>query len=101
MPPIKCTPCRVTYQGQRYRILSDGRVAKTLTPQPKPADIGVVNIAELLQWEIDNLTWHDAHSPLAREVRREASRLRRNRNRRERNQAMRDLGMTKTSYGWE
>lgn len=37
----------------------------------------------------------------ARDVRREASRLRRNRNARERHQAMRDVGMTKTSYGWE
>lgn len=100
-PPIHCTPCRVTYNGQRYRILSNGGVAETPTPQPKPADVGVATIAELLQWEIDNLTWRDAHSTLAREVRHEASRLRRNRNARERNQALRSLGMTKTPYGWE
>lgn len=98
---MNCKPCRVTYQGQRYRILSDGRVAETPTPLPKPADIGVANIAELLQWEIDNLTWHAAHSALAREVRQEASRQRRNRNARERNQAMRSLGMKRTPYGWE
>lgn len=93
-PPIRCIPCRVTYQSQRYRILSDGRVAETPTPQPAPADIGVASVAELLRWEIDNLAWHDAHSPLARQIRREASRLRRN-------QAMRDLGMVKTPSGWE
>lgn len=100
-PPIRCTPCRVTYHGQRYRVLSDGRVAETPTPQPKPADVGVSDITELLQWELDHLIWHSAHSPLARDVRREASRLRRNRNARERNPAHRDLGLVKTPYDWE
>jgi hypothetical protein len=100
-PPVKCTPCHVTLDGQRYRILSDGRVAALSSPLPLPTDLGLKTVKEVLQWEVENLTWHAPHSDLARKVRREASRLRHNRNARERNQAMRDLGMKKTPYGWE
>lgn len=87
-PPIKCSPCRVNINGNRYRVLSDGRVAKLQVPQVKPTDV-----KELLQWELENLQWNDAHSDIARAVRQEASRIRRNRNARERNQAKRDIGL--------
>lgn len=40
-------------------------------------------------------------SEFAKLIRHKATRLRRNRASRERNQAMRDLGMKRTSYGWE
>lgn len=70
-PPIRCTPCRVTYKqlsppelaGIRFQIDSTGRV-----------------------WEIvSGQTVSETNAAL---VRREAGRQRRNRNARERNQAM-------------
>ncbi len=85
-PPIKCIPCRVTYEGQRYRIYKDGTVREIFMSQNGSTELGY----GLPQSEIS-----------AKLIRREASRQRRNRNARERHQAMRDLGMTKTSYGWE
>lgn len=94
-PSIHCTPCRVRFRGIRYRIFSDGSAIET-----KQHDREIGTVGELREWEYQQPR-HDPHSDLAQEVRREASRLRRNRNARERNQAMRDLGMTKTPYGWE
>jgi hypothetical protein len=83
MPPIKCTPCRVTYQGIRYQVEKDGTVY-------------------ILQKDDSGIVLLGPQDPvLSKNVRQEASRQRRNRNARERNQAMRDLGLKKTSYGWE
>ena len=90
-PPIRCTPCRVKVDGAYYRVRSNGGVYRLhivrqdLNGRP----------LEFTQEEFPLLATD------AREVRREASRLRRNRNARERNQAMRDLGMVKTPFGWE
>lgn len=81
-PPIRCTPCRVTYAGTRYQIESNGQVQEYSH--------------ELLGKVGDVLP-----ESRAKLVRREAARQRRNRNARERHQAMRDVGMTKTRYGWE
>lgn len=84
MPPIKCIPCRVRYQGCFYKIQENGEIFHTV---------------------IRNGEWLVARFPEKEEraklIRREASRLRRNRNARERNQARRDLGLKKTPYGWE
>ncbi len=80
MPPIRCTPCRVFVHGQRYDIKANGEVYRFPTGSDsclaEPPDI-------------------------ARIVRREAARQRRNRNARERADAMRLLGLVKTPYGWE
>lgn len=84
-PPIKCIPCRVTYDGPVYHILSNGEVRECV--------------------RVDTGAWQDfpqlEDESKAKLIRREASRLRRNRNARERNQALRSLRMTKTPYGWE
>lgn len=92
-PPIRCVPCRVTYNGQRYQIESNGDVRHV------PISNGALMTAQEVRSNLDLLK--PEPESLAKLVRREASRLRRNRNARERNQAMRDLGMTKTPYGWE
>lgn len=83
---MKCIPCRVTFEGRRYHVAANGAV--TLVSGPG----------------ITEGTYH-AVSPepeeLARLVRREASRQRRNRNARERHSVLRSLGLMKTPYGWE
>lgn len=81
-PPIRCTPCRVQIGTLTYHIHSNGDVyiVKPITG----AD------GERVQ-DVDD----------AKDIRRYAARLRRNRNARERHQAMRDLGMKQTPYGWE
>lgn len=84
MPPIKCIPCRVTYEGNRWEVAADGHVRSIS---------GV--FADFFG------PWIHPNSETAKKVRREASRLRRNRNARERHAAMRDLGMKRTSYGYE
>lgn len=98
-PPIHCAPCRVTFNGTRYRIFSDGSVVITKTSDellgPKVWTIGELRAFEEAQER------YSPHSDIARLVRREAARLRRNRNNRERHAAMKDLGLTKTKYGWE
>jgi hypothetical protein len=76
---IKMRPCLVTHEGRRYRVLADGTVWRNeneLPGQPEPDDI-------------------------ARAVRATVARLRARNSRRFREQAMRDLGLTKTPYGWE
>lgn len=97
MPPIKCTPCRVTYEGQRYHVLSNGDVYPCYLEYREQPDYE----STVLQ----NKSWTDGPNKIdattAKLVRREASRQRRNRNARTRNQAMRDLGMKRTSHGWE
>lgn len=89
-PPIKCIPCRVTHEGQRYQVESNGEVRMV------PAEFMALNAAVDVRRSQPVL-----EESTARLVRREASRQRRNRNARERNQAMRDLGMVKTPSGWE
>lgn len=85
-PPIKCAPCRVTYEGQRYQIEANGEVRPTLDKvMPATTRLACLPLPE----------------SEAKLIRREASRQRRNRNARERNQAMRDLGLKRTSCGWE
>lgn len=81
-------PCRVTYEGIRYQITHDGSVrsiAGTFTSFDGP--------------------WLLPSDPLARHVRHEAGRLRRNCNARERTTAMKDLGLKRGTGGafggWE
>lgn len=88
-PPIRCTPCRVKYNGEYYRIKSDGSVHYLLVTKNKE---GKIEFAESEIKELDHV---------AKTIRREAARLRRNRNSRERRQAMKDLGLKQTPYGWE
>lgn len=88
-PPIRCTPCLVTYEGMRYHVHSDGRVF-----------FYAVNV--MADGSREGRDGSETSDSLAVTVRRHASRLRRNRNARERNQAMRDLGMKRTREGgWE
>ena len=68
---MRCKPCKVTYQGTRYVIASDGTVAVSSTGY----------CCSLVEDE------------LATRVRAEAQRQRHNRNHRERHQAMTDLGL--------
>lgn len=84
-PPIKCTPCRVMYNGEPYRIFSNGVVMPLLRDNESGKLLNGLPVPE----------------SEAKLIRREASRLRRNRNARERDQARRDCGLTKTKYGWE
>lgn len=79
-PPIKCTPCLVYVESMstRFHVHSNGSV-------------------QICGQE----TVYEPEDRISKVVRREASRLRRNRNARERNQAMKDLGLTKTPFGWE
>ena len=87
---MKCTPCRVTFEGQRYYIAVDGQVYPTWQNiATVPGGVNTWSLGATLD------------RTQAQQVRREAARQRRNRNARERNQAMRDLGLTKTPYGWE
>lgn len=100
-PPIKCTSTRVTINGVRYRVWSDGSVSRSLTKE----DINsfaphIKTLGDLISYEKMS-TRFEPHSSEAKSIRQEAARLRRNRNARERNQALRDMGMKKTAYGWE
>lgn len=100
MPPIKCIPCRVTFDGLRYRVYSDGSVSLALSNR-EAIDLGCKTVRDDLEYESTRMDRYEPHSQVAKSVRQEAQRLRRNRNARERNQARRDLGLKKTPYGWE
>ena len=76
---MTCHPCRVTYQGTRYAIDGAGNVTIAAAGD------------EAIQFVTD--------STLARAVRHEATRQRRNRNARERHQAMLDLGLVRVRGG--
>jgi hypothetical protein len=90
MPPVRCLPCRVRVGETRYTISADGTVRPILL-----AEAGA-----------DGRTTY-VHAPAldaaaALLIRREAARLRRNRNARERADALRSLGMTCCKDGsWE
>jgi len=88
-PPIHCTPCRVTYQGVRYQIETNGEVRLL----PHLFEVGNVNRSTVLR-TIDPIS-----EPEAKLIRREASRQRRNRNARERTKAMKDLGLKRGTGG--
>lgn len=90
-PPIQCTPCLVRYEGIVYRISSKGEVIALTQGVSKDGKE---------TWAVDPNSSPLPES-LAKPIRREASRLRRNRNARERNQARRDVGMKHTAQGWE
>jgi hypothetical protein len=98
--PIKCTPCRVTINGNRYCIYEDGSVSSALT-YDEIQRMGFVSMKEVFSYESDTMTRLDPHSTEAKTIRCEASRLRHNRNARDRYQANRNLGMKQTPYGWE
>lgn len=91
-PPVSCTPCRVTYEGIRYQIESNGEV--------RPVHVNLQTGNSLPYSEVRESTVA-LPDHLAKLVRREAARQRRNRANREKYQAMKDLGMVKTPYGWE
>lgn len=99
MPPIKCTSTRVTIGNIRYRIWSNGDISYSLRPDQMEVE-GVKTLGDLIQYEKSH-TLYFAYQQPAAEIRKESQRLRRNKLSRERNQAMRDLGMKKTPYGWE
>ena len=76
---MTCRPCRVTYQGTRYAIDGAGNVAIAAVGDSDAQPI--------------------ADAALAKAVRHEASRQRRNRNARERHQAMLDVGLVRVRGG--
>lgn len=89
MPPVRCTPCRVRFNGSRFTVSADGTVRPILL-----AEAGANGATTYV------------HGPAldaaaAKAVRHEAARLRRNRNARERNDLMRSFGLVKTPGGWE
>jgi hypothetical protein len=104
MPPIKCKPCRINYNGERYRIYADGSVSGALTLD-EVKTLGLDGVAAVLKYEAEKLPRYLPSSSEAKTVRHEASRLRRNRNARERSEAMRDLGLKRAPggafRGWE
>lgn len=102
-PPIKCTPCRVTVKGIRYRIYENGSVCFSMPIEEiKRTNATIGDVKAYEEQEVQSgMGLYAPSSDLAKTVRHEASRLRRNRNARERNSAMRDLGMKRTAYGWE
>ena len=77
---MTCHPCRVTYQGTRYAIDGAGNVAIVA--------VGINRDTQLI-----------ADATLAKAVRHDAARQRRNRNARERHQAMLDLGLVRVRGG--
>lgn len=87
--PIHCTPCRVTYEGQRYQIEANGEVRVVAGPFEDGSKASFV----------DTRYERPVDESLAKLVRREASRQRRNRNSRERSQAMKDLGLKRAPGG--
>lgn len=90
---MKCKPCRVTYQGARYEVSADGTVRPTRIIDKLPPGPG---------WRPGRRVYDAPVAvDLAKAVRREAARQRRNRNARERADVLRSLGLKKTPYGWE
>lgn len=95
-------PCRVTYQGHRYQIEANGTV-RNITgfilarfdgqPQHSGDKVTILDLksAEIMTPPEASALIPEERFDVAREVRREASRQRRNRNARERNAAMRFL----------
>ena len=77
MPTYKA--CRVTFEGIRYEISGSGAVWPVLREMESAPP----------------------SKELAASVRIEAARQIRNRNARDRGEAMRDLGLVRTSCGWE
>jgi hypothetical protein len=101
MPPVTCTPCRLTIDSDRYRVYSDGSVSSALT-LAEAERLGLKTVREVLEYESIHMARLTPDSLQAKTIRREASRRRRNRGARERYQTMRDLGMTRTRDGqWE
>lgn len=87
---MTCKSCRVTFEGTRYFIATDGSVYPTWQNiATVPGGMNTWSLGEALS------------SDVAKRVRAEASRQRRNRNARERHAALRSLGLVKTPYGWE
>lgn len=94
-PPISCTPCRVRFNGTRYTVSANGTVRPILLAEAGTFADGTFNGTTVYT----HGPALDAAGALA--VRREAARLRRNRNARERHAALRAEGYVKTPYGWE
>lgn len=98
-PPIHCTPCRVTYEGVRYQIEANGEV-RTLALD---SEIRLMPSIRFADGRIRELI--PEPESVARLVRHEASRQRRNRTARERTQTMKDLGLRRGAGGafggWE
>jgi len=103
-PPICCTPCRILIGDNYWRVYSDGSVSMALTRQ-EAENLGLRTAYQIFEYEKSTARRLDPHSTEAKTIRREAARIRRNRNARERNQAKRDLGLVRGNGGafggWE
>lgn len=86
---MTCIRCRVTLEGQRYLINTDGKVQPVTHVTINDQRQRVHHYGDVVPEEQAKL------------VRREAARQRTNRNRRERDEALRSIGLVKTAYGWE
>jgi len=93
-----CIPCRVTYNGLRYFVARDGVVRPTRIIEEPVTDGRAMPTGETFRTRVYD---DPVDAETAKAIRREASRQRRNRNRRDHDQAMRDVGLVKTPYGWE
>lgn len=96
---MRCKPCRVTFEGFRYQIRSDGTVFGALHPD------GSLAVRNKPLPKGSTFTDPVVEEYVARDVRREAARQRRNRAARERTQSMKDLGLRRAEGGafggWE
>lgn len=103
LPPVHCISCRVTINGNRWRIYADGSVSAGIS-ESEARSLGFKSIKEHLDYEA-GLPRLIPHSTEAKTIRNEAARLRRNRAARERTQAMKDLGLKRAKGGafggWE
>lgn len=85
---MKCKPCKVWFEGFRYRIQADGQV------------FGAVNAVRNLDSPAGAEYTDPVDGPAyAAEVRAEAARQRRNKASRARHMAMKDLGLTRGEGG--
>lgn len=86
---MKCTPCRVTvavfdgiaFTDKRFHVFTDGSVQDV--DRTKPASVTLIGEK------------HAASSDMAKKVRAEAARQRRNRNARDKHEALTSLGLVR------
>ena len=89
---MKTTPCRVTYQGTRYQIFEAGMVRPTRMIEEPVTDGSAQPTGETMRTRVYD---DPVDAEMAKAIRQEAARQRRNRNARDRHQTMLSLGLTR------
>lgn len=93
---MKTKACRVTYQEKRYAIAADGTVRPTWVIEEHDTD----GAARELPTTYKTRMYGDpVAADLAKVIRADAARQRRNKNSRDRHQAMTDLGLKRNRDG--